>query len=212
MQREDAGIEPALGLAGISLVGAPSPRPGVVNGRVSGFPDVVELVPAARPSVLDTVGRHRDNRRMNITIGPRVLLLGCLVALAALGPLGCSISTSPSDSSESSSDSSGSLSDSSGSSSPSSKEAQYRNDVRDFTAAYVKSGGRLEDFKRRTRRSGQGARDHRLGRQHGDVRGHRPGSRQGRRQRRRAATRYVGKSRGRRSEEGGGDSKGLRVG
>jgi hypothetical protein len=30
-----------------------------------------------------------------------------------------------------------------------SKETQYRNDVRDFTASYVKSGGRIEDFKRR---------------------------------------------------------------
>ena len=55
---------------------------------------------------------------------------------------GCSISAS----SESSSESSAS---SSASSSPESKETQYRNDVRDFTAAYVKSSGGFEDFKRR---------------------------------------------------------------
>jgi hypothetical protein len=76
-----------------------------------------------------------------------------LLVLAVLGQLGCSISTSPSDSSESSSDSSGSLSDSSGSSSrsssPSSKESAYRDDVRDYTAAYVKSGGRIADFDKR---------------------------------------------------------------
>jgi hypothetical protein len=64
-----------------------------------------------------------------------------LVAVLLL-PVGCSFSAS----SESSSDSSAS---SSRSSSPESKETQYRNDVRDFTAAYVKSGGRLDDFKRR---------------------------------------------------------------
>jgi hypothetical protein len=76
------------------------------------------------------------------TVGPwqcsGTLLLIAVVLLAA----GCSLS----ESSKSSSDSSGS---SSRSSSPESKETQYRNDVRDFTAAYVKSGGRIEDFKRR---------------------------------------------------------------
>ena len=90
---------------------------------------------------------------MNPNFRSRLLLLGFLVALAPLGPLGCSISTSPSDSSESASDSSGSLSDSlgssSGSSSPSSKEAAYRDDVRDYTAAYVKSGGRIADFDKK---------------------------------------------------------------
>jgi hypothetical protein len=89
---------------------------------------------------------------MNATVRSRLLLLSVLVVLAALGPLGCSISTSTSDSLETSSDSSGSLSDSSGSSSgsssPESKEAAYRDDVRDYTAAYVKSGGRIADFDR----------------------------------------------------------------
>lgn len=67
---------------------------------------------------------------------------GVLLVAVLLLLVGCSISAS----SKSSSDSSAS---SSGSSSPESKETQYRNDVRDFTASYVKSGGRVEDFKRR---------------------------------------------------------------
>jgi hypothetical protein len=66
-----------------------------------------------------------------------VLLIGAVLLL----PLGCSLSYSSKSSSESSASSSGS-------SSPESAETQYRNDVRDFTAAYVKSGGRLDDFKR----------------------------------------------------------------
>jgi hypothetical protein len=90
---------------------------------------------------------------MNATVRAPLMLLSVLVALAALGPLGCSISTSLSDSSESASDSSGSLSDSSasssGSSSPEGKEAVYRDDVRDYTAAYVKSGGRIADFDKK---------------------------------------------------------------
>jgi hypothetical protein len=65
------------------------------------------------------------------------LLIAVLLLLA-----GCSLSASSKSSSESSASSSAS-------SSPESKETQYRNDVRDFTAAYVKSGGRIEDFKRR---------------------------------------------------------------
>jgi hypothetical protein len=60
-----------------------------------------------------------------------------LIAVMMLST-GCSISAS----SESSSASSAS-------SSPESKETQYRNDVRDFTAAYVKSTGGFEDFRRR---------------------------------------------------------------
>ena len=66
-----------------------------------------------------------------------------LAALIVLALHGCSISTSSSDSSESSSDSSAS---SSASSSPASKESLYRDDVRDYTAAYVKSGGQIADF------------------------------------------------------------------
>jgi hypothetical protein len=66
-------------------------------------------------------------------------LSAALLLSVLLLPLGCSFSKSSSDSSASSS----------ASSSPESKETQYRNDVRDFTAAYVKSGGRLDEFKRR---------------------------------------------------------------
>ena len=60
-----------------------------------------------------------------------------LLIAAMLGLAGCSISAS-----------SKSSSDSSASSSPESQETQYRNDVRDYTAAYVKSGGRIEDYRR----------------------------------------------------------------
>ncbi|HXJ83888.1 MAG TPA: putative lipoprotein [Candidatus Methylomirabilis sp.] len=74
----------------------------------------------------------------------RRLLLSLLAGLLLVAPLGCSFSKSSSDSSESSSDSSAS---SSASSSPASKESQYRDDVRDYTAAYVKSGGQIADFK-----------------------------------------------------------------
>ena len=65
-----------------------------------------------------------------------------LVIAVLLLLVGCSFSASSKSSSESSASSSAS-------SSPESKETQYRNDVRDFTAAYVKSGGQLDDFKRR---------------------------------------------------------------
>jgi hypothetical protein len=67
---------------------------------------------------------------------------GVSLLIVMMASAGCSISAS----SESSSESSAS---SSGSSSPESKETQYRNDVRDFTAAYVKSGGAFEEYKRR---------------------------------------------------------------
>src|SRR5262249_39847280 len=50
-----------------------------------------------------------------------------------------------SNSSESSSDSSAS---SSGSSSPESAEKQYKSDVREYTAAYVKTGGQFDAFRR----------------------------------------------------------------
>ena len=78
----------------------------------------------------------------------RGVLLTCRLVLSVLTVIllalqGCSFSKSSSDSSESSSDSSAS---SSASSSPPSKESLYRDDVRDYTAAYVKSGGNIADF------------------------------------------------------------------
>ena len=75
-------------------------------------------------------------------IGPLSITGVALLIAAVLVSAGCSISASSKSSSESSESSSGS-------SSPESKETQYRNDVRDFTASYVKSGGRIEDFRRR---------------------------------------------------------------
>ena len=70
------------------------------------------------------------------------------LALVLILPQACSFSTS----SKGSSDSSGSSSDSSGSSSrsssPESAESQYKNDVREYTAAYVKTGGQFDAFRR----------------------------------------------------------------
>ncbi len=65
-------------------------------------------------------------------------LLGLTLTLVSA----CSFSYS----SKSLSDSSGSSSESSASSSGS-RETDYQNDVRDYTAAYVKSGGQYESFQ-----------------------------------------------------------------
>jgi hypothetical protein len=70
----------------------------------------------------------------NVFLSCRLVLTVLAVILLALQ--GCSISKSSSDSSASSS----------ASSSPPSKESLYRDDVRDYTAAYVKSGGQIADF------------------------------------------------------------------
>lgn len=78
-----------------------------------------------------------------------IALAGLMMTLVT----GCSFSASSESSSESSSDSSRSSSDSSasssGSSSPESKEKAYRDDVRDYAEAYVKSGGQFDAFQRR---------------------------------------------------------------
>ena len=63
--------------------------------------------------------------------GVSLLVAGLLLLV------GCSFSASSNSSSESSASSSASSER---------KETQYRNDARDFTASYVKSGGRIEDF------------------------------------------------------------------
>lgn len=79
----------------------------------------------------------------------RSSLLRLMLAVLLLGaPLliqGCSFSAS----SQSSSESSGSSSESSSSSSPGYKEQKYMEDVRDYTASFVRSGGRIQDFKTR---------------------------------------------------------------
>jgi hypothetical protein len=75
------------------------------------------------------------------------LLALVLIAAAALSA-GCSLSASSAASSESSSASSESSSKSSKSSSPEDKESAYRDDVRDYTQAYVKSGGQFDAFQR----------------------------------------------------------------
>ena len=70
-----------------------------------------------------------------------LLLLGITLTAA-----GCSISASSISISDSVGSVSGSISESSASSSRS-RETDYQNDVRDYTAAYVKSGGRYESFQ-----------------------------------------------------------------
>ena len=76
------------------------------------------------------------------------------IALALLALAGCSFSQSSKSMSDSSSDSSKSSSDSSTSSSPSDdkkadkNETSYRNDVRGYTAAWVRDGGDLDSFQR----------------------------------------------------------------
>ena len=88
----------------------------------------------------------------NASARQSLVALGVVLFFAALVPLGCSFSASSESSANSSgafSDSSKSSSDSSTSSSPASKEAAYRDDVRDYTAAYVKSGGRVADLDRK---------------------------------------------------------------
>lgn len=71
-----------------------------------------------------------------------------LVGLALWGVVflvGCSISDSVSSSFESSASS---LASSSSSESSSRERASYRNEVRDYTSAYVKSGGQFDNFTR----------------------------------------------------------------
>ncbi len=75
------------------------------------------------------------------------LLALLLIAVTALS-VGCSLSASSESSSESSSASSESSSKSSKSSSPDGKESAYRDDVSDYTEAYVKSGGQFDAFQR----------------------------------------------------------------
>ena len=67
--------------------------------------------------------------------------MAVLLALVLIGSQACSFSKS----SESSSDSSES---SSKSSSPGSAETQYKNDVREYTAAYMKTGGQFDAYRR----------------------------------------------------------------
>jgi hypothetical protein len=72
-----------------------------------------------------------------------------LLTLVLLASSGCSFSASSAASSDSSAASSESSANSSASSSPASKEATYRDDVRDYTEAYVKSGGQFDAYQKR---------------------------------------------------------------
>jgi hypothetical protein len=74
-----------------------------------------------------------------------ILAGSCLLVLTVAG---CSFVDSSESISDSISKSSESSSDSSASSSPSEKEAAYRDDIRDYTAAYVRAGGQIDLFWR----------------------------------------------------------------
>lgn len=90
---------------------------------------------------MNTLAGHRWGIfRSSLRLVLAVVLLG-----APLLAQGCSLSAS----SASSSNSSASSSESSSSSSPGNKEQKYMEDVRDYTASFVKSGGRSVDFKAR---------------------------------------------------------------
>jgi hypothetical protein len=71
-----------------------------------------------------------------------------LLPLILVLPQGCSFSASSKSSAQSSESSSDSSASSSRSSSPESAETQYKNDVREYTAAYMKTGGQFDAFRR----------------------------------------------------------------
>ncbi len=76
-------------------------------------------------------------------------LLALFLMAVVMSSVGCSFSASSESSAASSESSAHSSESSSKSSSPDSKEATYRDDVRDYTAAYVKSGGQFDAFQKR---------------------------------------------------------------
>src|SRR2546428_14118618 len=73
------------------------------------------------------------------SVPTRILLIPAFLVL-----VGCSLSTS----SRSSSDSSDSSESSSRSSTSEERQSRYREDVRSYTAAYVRSGGQLDAFEK----------------------------------------------------------------
>lgn len=83
--------------------------------------------------------------RKQLALRPGV---AALLFLALLVSQACSFSASSKGSSNSSESSSDSSASSSRSSSPESAEAQYKSDVREYTAAYVKTGGQFDAFRR----------------------------------------------------------------
>ena len=71
-----------------------------------------------------------------------------VLSLILVLPQGCSFSASSKGSSNSFESSSDSSASSSRSSSPESAETQYKSDVREYTAAYMKTGGQFDAFRR----------------------------------------------------------------
>lgn len=87
---------------------------------------------------------------MGDRLGKPAVRAAAAVGLAAMVILtqACSFSASSKSSSESSESSSDSSASSSRSSSPESAETQYKSDVREYTAAYTKTGGQFDAFRR----------------------------------------------------------------
>jgi hypothetical protein len=83
-------------------------------------------------------------------LGLLAVRAAAVAGLAAIVVLtqACSFSASSKGSSNSSESSSDSSASSSRSSSPESAETQYKSDVREYTAAYMKSGGQFDAFRR----------------------------------------------------------------
>ena len=71
-----------------------------------------------------------------------------VLSLILVLPQGCSFSDSSKSSAKGSESSSDSSASSSRSSSPESAETQYKSDVREYTAAYMKTGGQFDAFRR----------------------------------------------------------------
>ena len=93
--------------------------------------------------VTEEMMRTLAGHRRGISRSSLRLMLAVVLLVVPLLAQGCSLSASSQSSSESSASSSGSSS----SSSPGYAEQKYMEDVRDYTASFVKSGGRIEDFK-----------------------------------------------------------------
>jgi len=112
---------------------------------------MVELVSIASNTLTERLSALRRSARMQwLRFFPRILLIGALLVL-----VGCSFSTS----SRMTSDFLDSSESSSRSSTSKERHSRYREDVRSYTAAYVRSGGGFDAF---TKELGELARRHGL--------------------------------------------------
>src|SRR2546428_1306875 len=112
---------------------------------------MVDVVSIASNTLTERLSALRRSARMQwLRFFPRILLIGALLVL-----VGCSFSTS----SRMTSDFLDSSESSSRSSTSKERHSRYREDVRSYTAAYVRSGGQFDAF---TKELGELARRHGL--------------------------------------------------